>query len=105
MRPRKNRIINCKQCGKEIIARNNKQLFCNKKCYIQYRVENPVPHKPNPLANSKSTLCWSCKHTNQNECSWFRADAIPVPGWKAIKRPIDGNESYVVLQCPNYEKD
>lgn len=55
----------------------------------------------------QETLCWSCKHTNRDECPWFDPDdPQPVEGWEAIRvdgRPYIGT-SYTVLSCPNFDR-
>lgn len=55
----------------------------------------------------QETLCWSCKHTNRDECPWFDPDnPQPVDGWEAIR--VDGRAyigtSYTVLSCPKFER-
>lgn len=101
---RKIHTVKCAFCGKELKTARADQKFCNRKCYMAHRRDNPSIGFPKSC-NKEISLCWFCKHTNQNECSWFTADMIPVPGWKAIERPVEGGMSYVVLECPNYERE
>ena len=53
------------------------------------------------------TLCWSCKNTHKDKCSWFNPDdPQPVPGWVAELRPKQRiGESYMVKECPNYDPE
>lgn len=55
-----------------------------------------------------TTLCWKCKNTNWEKCSWFNPDnPQPVEGWVAEKwedRPMLGT-SYTVIECPNFEPE
>lgn len=53
----------------------------------------------------QSTLCWECKNTHRDKCSWFNpVDPQPVPGWVAELRPKAMiGESYLVLECPNFK--
>lgn len=100
-------ITKCKYCGKKINNTYINRKFCNRKCYGNYIREHP--EKIKKFSSSKNygakTLCWKCKHTNQNECSWFTEDMVPVPGWKAIERPTSEGMSYIVLECPRYERE
>ena len=99
------RRARCKYCGK-VIGQNQRNIFCNKKCYGSYLREQPAKRSNLPVrCRGSETLCWTCKNTNQDECSWFEKYAKPVAGWKAIERPINGVESYVVVECPNYERE
>lgn len=98
-------IKRCKFCGKPLGGVRANRKFCGRRCYAKYLRTNPLRSNCSPRMQRPPTLCWTCKHTNRFECSWFSEKAIPVPGWKAIKRPVDGNESYIVVECPNYEKE
>jgi hypothetical protein len=103
---KKGKLIKCKYCGKEwYVPPASRKKFCDKKCYAAYMQRNPPRTRNYSPRCGSNTLCWTCKHTNQNECSWFTADLIPVPGWKAIERPVEGGMSYIVLECPNYERE
>lgn len=62
------------------------------------------PHPP--------SLCWDCANTCTRGCSW--ADTFtPVAGWIAARHDLhvmSGGvdrpyESYIVLQCPAFERD
>ena len=51
----------------------------------------------------KHTLCWDCAHYAQG-CSWseyFR----PVRGWNATKVKTKYFNSYIVHDCPKFERD
>jgi len=47
------------------------------------------------------TLCWRCRNAKGNGCRWFRFH-MPIKGWKAALRCVDGNESYRVRECPEF---
>ena len=49
------------------------------------------------------TLCWDCKHATTNGCSWAKS-FTPVDGWKAIPSVAGESDSYLVLECPKFEK-
>ena len=51
------------------------------------------------------TLCWGCKNTHKDKCSWFNPDdPQPVPGWVAELRPkYRIGESYMVKECPKLD--
>lgn len=49
------------------------------------------------------TICWDCKHASTNGCEWAKS-FTPVDGWKAIQSVVDTNDSYLVLECPKFEK-
>ena len=62
-------------------------------------------YKPRP-----DTLCWDCKNSTNNGCEWSRSFK-PVEGWNAVPSAIlvgGGNDkytdSYLVLDCPKFEK-
>jgi len=65
---------------------------------------------------SSKTICWECANAVPDRagargCSWSRRFE-PVKGWKAIRKELrfnDGrgasaNESYIVLECPQFER-
>jgi hypothetical protein len=51
------------------------------------------------------TLCWGCKNTHKDKCSWFNPDdPQPVPGWVAerqVKSRI--GETFLVKECPKFD--
>lgn len=59
------------------------------------------------------TICWTCKNACGG-CSWsqFKVQK-PVKGWKAKRTRINTGtperprmiKSYLVISCPEYEKD
>ena len=58
--------------------------------------------------NKRPTLCWSCARFC-GRCNWS-ARFEPVAGWKAemgsLARQYGGTlKTYMVLQCPLYERD
>lgn len=62
----------------------------------------------------RDTLCWNCKNTSGNKCTWFSEKAKPVDGWEAVRRDIfieSGSsryrkvKSYYVIDCPNFVKE
>ena len=54
--------------------------------------------KPRP-----DTLCWDCKNSTTNGCEWAKRFK-PVDGWKAIPSVAGESDSYLVLECPKFEK-
>lgn len=50
---------------------------------------------------TKETLCWSCSK-GADECC-FMESLEPVPNWKAKKVLCEGNPTYLVIKCPNFE--
>lgn len=59
--------------------------------------------------NKCQTICWNCKNTNGNKCSWFAKNAKPVDGWVAIRNDMVLEKrvvpSYCVLECPNFVEE
>ena len=49
------------------------------------------------------SLCWDCKNSTTNGCSWAKSFK-PVDGWKAIPSVAGESDSYLVLECPKFEK-
>ena len=49
------------------------------------------------------SLCWDCKNSTTNGCSWAKS-FTPVDGWKAIPSVAGESDSYLVLECPKFEK-
>lgn len=91
----KKKKIRCIYCDKSFFSTNALRKFCNRSCYTKYRRENPA---------SEETLCWTCRNTNGNKCSWFSREMKPVDGWKAKENPTADGMSYFVISCPRYEK-
>lgn len=57
---------------------------------------------------TKTTICWDCKKA-LGKCSWSNGTARPVEGWTAIPTKIrvqkgQNNDSYIVLECPLFER-
>lgn len=88
-------MTRCLYCDKKIYKSTARQKFCNRSCYMKYRRENP---------EKGETLCWRCKNTNGNICSWFSEDMRPVEGWTAEEKPTVDGMSYFVISCPKYER-
>ena len=97
-------IKKCKYCGKEFET-NGAKKYCSRLCSASVTYHKKVKF------SSKDTICWSCKNACGN-CSWSRSFK-PVKGWKAKKTKLkarrdSGNskyeESYIVKQCPEYQK-
>ena len=62
-------------------------------------------YKPRP-----DTLCWDCKNSTNNGCEWSRS-LKPVEGWNAVPSAIlvggandKYTDSYLVLECPKFER-
>ena len=49
------------------------------------------------------SLCWECKNSTTNGCEWAKS-FTPVDGWKAIPSVAGESDSYLVLECPKFEK-
>ena len=54
----------------------------------------------------KQQLCWECsKATNKDgECPWSAA-GIPVPGWEAYPTHNKDTKTFVVVNCPLFDRD
>lgn len=62
------------------------------------------------MEDNKETLCWKCKNTNRDKCSWFDPkNPKPVEGWEAVRRDLFADvrriESYRVISCPNFDPE
>ena len=62
-------------------------------------------YKPRP-----DTLCWDCKNSTNNGCEWSMSFK-PVEGWNAVPSAIlvggandKYTDSYLVLECPKFER-
>ena len=88
--------IECGYCGKRVVPSNPRQKFCGRRCYMKYRKANP---------GENDTLCWDCKNTNGDVCSWFSKEMKPVEGWTAKLNPTVDGISYFVIACPGFEKE
>ena len=53
------------------------------------------------MATYLDSLCWNCSK-GANECC-FMESLEPVEGWKAKKVLCEGNETYHVIKCPDFE--
>ena len=111
----------CTDCGKQD-ERTLRGLTKCKRCsdrdkqkYIKNHIakpKKPKAKKPIPL-NLQQTLCWTCKHSVPKGekgkwvrgCSWA-IRRVPVIGWNAVRNDKVGcsKPSYLVRQCPLYEK-
>lgn len=64
-----------------------------------------VPEKAPPdseLPYEAWTLCELCDNAG-GFCRWSEQGVQkPVEGWRAIRRDIEYDESYVVLECPEF---
>lgn len=49
------------------------------------------------------TLCWCCSRA-VGHCSWS-ADLVPVKGWVAKPVVKQTMTSYIVMQCPLFDRD
>ena len=47
------------------------------------------------------SLCWNCSK-GADECCFMRS-LEPVPNWEAKKVLCEGNRTYHVIKCPNFE--
>lgn len=96
---RANRTIKprvCIACKKEYIPKAPAQQYCSEKCKKTKKVKN------NKRYDTAEQICWTCRHTHANECTWFDTKNPRVPkGATATKTEI----SYNITACPNYEKE
>lgn len=64
-------------------------------------------NRPKDIVTHASTLCWRCAKSVNNGCSWS-ARFEPVQGWTAeetvLKRIGIGGKSYLVIDCPEFER-
>lgn len=99
----------CPVCGKTFIT-DNKRKYCTNLCAKQFSY-----YKPKPRKTKKDTLCWTCQNACGG-CSWSRSFK-PVKGWEAkktvikhqrsegCKAPFIYDDSYLVINCPEYKMD
>ena len=63
--------------------------------------------RPQDVYKSSDTLCWRCAKAATNGCAWS-ASFKPVYGWTAeetdLKRIGIGGKSYLVIDCPEFER-
>ena len=52
----------------------------------------------------KETLCWDCKRSYKNMCSWAM-NYEPVEGWIATQTHNKYTDSYLVKKCPLFDRD
>ena len=55
------------------------------------------------MTQTKMTLCWDCKKACGG-CRWSDK-LLPVPGWTAKETTNKIGVSYIVLECPQFERD
>lgn len=48
-------------------------------------------------------LCWDCAKATGG-CDWSR-EFLPIPGWDATPAVRNGEASYVITGCPEFERD
>lgn len=51
----------------------------------------------------KEQLCWTCQNATGG-CSWSKNFA-PIEGWDAVSTTVDGEDTYFIKNCPQYEQD
>lgn len=51
----------------------------------------------------RPTLCWECANALCG-CSWSQRFE-PVPGWVATPTYNKGIQSYIVTECPEFDRD
>lgn len=54
-------------------------------------------------APRRPTLCWECANANCG-CSWSQSFK-PVEGWVAIPTYSKVFRSYIVIECPEFDRD
>lgn len=75
----------------------------------KYGIRKEVERK----AQGRETLCWTCKYAAMGDytpCPWHRKPYTPRDDWTAVRMDIEtmptkkGKESYLVIDCPGFEK-
>lgn len=51
----------------------------------------------------KFTQCWDCAKATGG-CSWSQ-EYVPVEGWEAIPTRKKTFDSFLILDCPEFERD
>lgn len=69
---------------------------------LEYRAEEAERLAQN-LKKSSSTICWDCANVYHDKCPWHCKEPKPVDGWNAVYNA--SNDSYSVIDCPNFEKE
>lgn len=81
------------------IGKKNVELLSE---MLEYREEEAERLAQN-FKKSSSTICWDCGNVYHEKCPWHSKDPKPVEGWDAIYNA--SNESYCVIDCPNFVKE
>ncbi len=70
------------------------------------------PYEVPQIANARQRqqLCWDCKNTSGDKCSWFTKAGTPVPGWDARPAKLThcGKytcETFEIRHCPNFDPE
>lgn len=87
----------CEVCGKSFASKAPRK-YCCKKCRMEAIAKNK---------EKKGQLCWNCKNTNENLCSWFSKEMKPIDGWTAKEVLVKEEDGYVrrtykITACPNF---
>lgn len=101
--------VKCKSCSKRFT------LFLDLNGVELRRREtrpNNVRARKMPEKYRPKTLCWHCQKAcgGPSGCSWFNGFK-PIEGWEAIPETMrfngihDGQKSYTVIKCPEFEED
>lgn len=68
-------IVQCKYCGKEIVAKSVYRQYCDSKCYEKFRWQRIKHTKPNS-STEESLVCRfgisgiECPKKNCSKCGW-----------------------------------
>lgn len=65
-----------------------------------------VTYQKKKKRNSISTICWNCKNSVPTKdmkigCVWSIFQK-PIDGWKSVKTTVNHQESFLVLDCPEF---
>lgn len=61
------------------------------------------------MRKGQNSICWDCAKAC-GDCSWSdHNEHKPIKGWNAVKTTIKGDkgltvDSYLVIECPEFEK-
>lgn len=100
--------LTCEYCGKKFMSKSTRAKYCSKVCRMDAAEARRERKRQSCEKRCKGQLCWTCKNTNGNVCSWFSKKAKPIEGWTAKASIIRNNDeivhSYRVIKCPKYEQ-
>ena len=110
--------LSCLCCGKAFETNNSNKKTCSDACSKELqaiRVKNRRKRireaaikagKIKERVSYKDSLCWFCKNSVIDGCSWSR-EFVPVNGWDATETSKKSysssmSKSYNVTSCPEF---